>query len=244
MLFTMKNRSGFLFLFVLLGTLGKQLHAEKIYSTAELFDSPFASQAVAWLERGAEVWPDGESGNKSRIKVYIKVWVKRKDMTRGTTKPNAVLHDINGKVVGGAYLPLETTHDTSSSFSTHCLIFRGYIFKDRVDPKSIPETELAKILDPKKSKVDTSDMNPFLRSFSFKTVQDTLGFVMYEMKGKEGPRMSLVFKDGRLVAVVPTTTITLKHFVAELKQPSLHIVYFEKLKEDDENLITEVFTSR
>lgn len=234
-------RNFFLTLTLLLYTLAG---AEKVISTAEIFDTPYASQPLAWLDRGAEVWIEGESDNKSRVKIYTKVWVKRKDMTRSQAKANAVLHDIDGKVVGGIYLPQSTMHDTTSSFSTHVLIFRGYIFKDRIDPKSIPETELAKILDPKKSKVDTGDMKTFIKNFNFKQTHDSLGFVVYEMKGKIGPRMHLAFKDNRLVVVVPTTAITLKHYEAELRQPSLHVIYLEKLKPEEEELITEIFGSR
>ena len=232
-----------LLLFFVLAFL-KGLRAEKVNSTAEIFDTPYASQAVAWLDRGAEVWIDGESSNKSRVKVYVKVWVKRKDMTRSTAKANAVLHDRKGNVVGGIYLPQSTIHDTTSSFSTHVLIFRGYIFKDRIDPKSIPEAELIKLLDPKKSKVDTAVMNPFLKQFDFKLAQDTADFRFYEMQGKEGIRMGLAFKGARLVAIIPTQPIQLKFFEAELKQPSLHVIYLEKLKPEEEILFTELFSPR
>ncbi|MHB1277662.1 MAG: hypothetical protein ACYC1Q_04625 [Bacteroidia bacterium] len=220
------------------------VHAEKVLSTAEIFDTPYASQPLAWLERGAEVWIEGNSDNKARIKIYTKVWVKRKDMTRSQAKANAVLHDINGNVVGGIYLPQQTLHDTTSSFSSHALIFRGYILKDRIDPKSVPETELVKILNPKKSKVDTADMNVFIKRFDFKQITDTAGLVVYAMKGKEGPRMQLVFKDSRLVVVVPTADLTLKYFEAELSQASLRVIYLEKLKPEEEELIVEFFGSR
>ncbi|MBI1222273.1 MAG: hypothetical protein GC180_06675 [Bacteroidetes bacterium] len=218
--------------------------AEKIKSTAEIFETPYASQAVAWLDRGAEVWVDGTSSNSSRIKVYVKVWVKRKDMTRSTAKPNAVLHDRNGNVVGGTYLAQATVYDTTSSFSTHCLIFRGYIFKDRIDPKSIPELELAKLLDPIKSKADTSVMNPFLKYFNFEEKMDTAGFTFYQMEGKDGPRMSLVFQSDQLVAVVPTHSMKLKYFEAELHQSDLHVIYLRKLSPQEEELFTEVFSPR
>lgn len=230
-----------LILSLLLFTLSR---AEKILSTAEIFDTPYASQPLAWLERGAEVWIEGPSDNKARIKIYTKVWVKRKDMTRSQAKANAVLHDINGKVIGGIYLPQQTMHDTTSSFSSHALIFRGYILKDRIDPKSIPETELAKILNPKKSKVDTADMNIFIKHFDFQQITDTAGLVVYQMKGKDGARMHLVFKDSRLVVVVPTVDLSLKYFEAELQQASLHVVYLEKLKPEEEELIVAFFGER
>jgi|GEM_PF-2449464 len=239
----MKQKSLLSLLFLLL-SFGLQLRAERIKSTAEIFDSPYASQPVAWLDRGAEVWIEETSDNKSRIKIYTKVWVKRKDMTRSTAKANAVLHDIDGNVIGGIYLPQSTIHDTSSSFSSHVLIFRGYIFKDRIDPKSIPEPELIKILDPKKSKVDTSDMNAFIKSFKFKQTQDTLGFAIYEMKGKDGPRMSLAFRDNRLVAVIPTNGFKPQYFEAELHQASLHVVYLEKLNPEEETLFVDLFNPR
>lgn len=233
-------------IFLLLSILfiGFAAQAEKVVSTAEIFETPYASQAVAWLDRGAEVWIEGESSNKSRVKVYVKVWVKRKDMTRSTAKANAVLHDRKGNVVGGIYLPQNTMHDTTSSFSTHALIFRGYIFKDRIDPKSIPETELTKLLNPVKSKADTSIMNPFLKKFDFEQKMDTAGFMLYEMDGKNGPRMGLVFKEDRLVAVIPTEKLSLKFFEGELKQPGLHVIYLEKLKPEEEIMFTEVFSPR
>ncbi len=234
----------FLFLFLLVAGFALGVQAERINSTAEIFDTPYASQPVAWLDRGAEVWIDGTSSNKSRIKIYTKVWVKRKDMTRSTAKANAVLHDIDGNVIGGIYLPQSTIHDTTSSFSTHVLIFRGYIFKDRIDPKSIPEPELIKILDPKKSKVDTSDMNGFIKSFKFRQTQDTLGFTFHEMAGKDGPRMGLAFKENRLVAVIPTNGFKPKYFEAELHQASLHVVYLEKLSPEEETLFVDLFSPR
>lgn len=234
----------FLLLFLLLAGFDFQVKAERVKSTAEIFDTPYASQPVAWLDRGAEVWIDGISDNNSRIKIYTKVWVKRKDMTRSTAKANAVLHDIDGNVIGGIYLPQSTIHDTSSPFSSHVLIFRGYIFKDRIDAKSIPEPELIKILDPKKSKVDTSDMNAFIKNFRFKQTQDTLGFAIYEMSGKDGPRMGLAFRDNRLVAVIPTNGFKPKFFEAELHQASLHVVYLEKLSPEEESLFVDLFNPR
>lgn len=232
------------FLLVLSLLLFTFVRAEKVLSTAEIFETPYASQPLAWLERGAEVWIEGNSDNKARIKIYTKVWVKRKDMTRSQAKANAVLHDVDGKVVGGIYLPQQTMHDTTSSFSTHALIFRGYILKDRIDPKSIPETELVKILNLKKSKVDTADMNTYIKQFNFVQITDTAGLIVYKMKGKDGPRMHLVFKDSRLVVVVPTEAVSLKHFEAELRQASLHVIYLEKLKPEEEELIVEFFGSR
>lgn len=231
-------------LFVGLFLLFTPAKAEKVLSTAEIFDTPYASQPLAWLDRGAEIWVEGQSDNKARVKIYTKVWVKRKDMSRSTAKANATLHDIDGNPVGGVYLPQLTFHDTTSSFSSHILIFRGYIYKDRIDPKSIPESELAKILDPKKSKVDTSDMNGFIRYFNFKPTLDTLGFTLYEMQGKLGPRMSLAFKGIQLVAIIPTEKLSLRYFDAELNQPSLHVVYLEKLKREEEEYFADFFSPR
>lgn len=237
----MRKNLSFVFIFFFITT---QIRAEKTLSTAEIFETPFATQALAWLDRGAEIWIEGESENKSRVKIYAKVWVKRKDMTRSVAKTQAVLHDQKGNPIGGIYKELQTVHDTTSSFSTHVLIFRGYIFKDRVDPKSIPETELPKILDPLKSKADTSHLNEFLKRFDFKLTQDTGSFTLYEMYGKDAPRMGLIFDGPRLVAIIPTKKITLKHFEAELKQASLHIIYLHKLKPEDEQFLTNSFSPR
>lgn len=218
--------------------------AEKLISLSDIYETPFTSQAVAWLERGAEVWL-AEDQDERRIKIYTKLWVKRKDMNRGgIAKPGAALYNSDGQKVGGIYKELNTIYDTTSSFSSYALIFRGYIGKDRIDPKSIPETELAKILDPKKSKVDTSDMNPFLAYFSFRQVQDTMGFVMYEMRGQDGPRMSLAFRDNRLVAVIPTQGLRLKFYEAELSQAELRVIYLEKLLPDEEELFATFFAER
>ena len=234
----MKYTSGLFFLALLLPFCAL---AERVTSTAEIFETEYGHQAVGWLDRGAEVWLEEEPGKGSRVRVYVKAWVKRKDMSRSTAKPNAILHDRDGNPIGGIYVERPTSHDGSSSFSTHVIILRGYIFKDRIDPKSNPEKELLKILDAKKSKVDSADIAPYLASFKYRPVLDTLGFQFFQLDGKDGPRIRLAFKENRLVAILPENNLKPRYFEAELRQGKLHVIYLDKLSSEEETFFGEYF---
>jgi hypothetical protein len=211
--------------------------AERVNAVAEVYESESSSsQAIAYLEKGAELWIEEDKGGK-RVAVYIKAWVHRKEVKRGVAEANAQLYDGNGKAIGRLYKSRGAAYDTTSGFSRYSLVLKGYIFKDRIDPASIVEKELEKLLDAKKGKITREEMEPFFKKFVFQAGGDTLDFSFFYFYEKENIRMSLVFKKERLIAVVPEKEILFRHYLAEQKQSGYRIIYFEKLPPDEESFL-------
>lgn len=232
------------FILSILSLLPLFLHAERVASVAEFYETEFTNQGIAWLDRGAEIWIEEDKTNSKRLKVYAKVWVNRKEIKRGTADKNAALYTKDGKVIGGLYIPLHTKFDSTGGFSKYCLELRGYIFRDRVDQNSIIEKELIKILTPKKGKVTKTDLAGFLKKFELSPGRDTLEFSMLEYYEKDEPRLTLVFRGEDLVALIPVKTFDYKNYVAELKQDKLRIIYLHKLNPAEEAFFADFFSPR
>ena len=227
---------------VLLFTLTLQVQAEKIRTECDLYAETSSYAITAVLHSGCPLFLN-ETPDDRITKVYLKLWVRERDIRHGKTKIGAVLYDDSLHRAA----TIKTEHfviESEGGPTKYYIPLKGYIYSDRIDPRSYPELVLAELLDDRKGIVDSFTLADYLSQFPFEEKLDTNGFRLLFLKEQGETRLSLAFKENRLVAVIPKRKMELIFYEARLNQQGLKIFYFENLSDEDEEFFVNYFAPR
>lgn len=217
--------------------------AETILSEADVMLNKQTYDVCANLYAGTKIFVDEELADR-KVKIFLKVYAKAKDRKYGKLQSGSTIYNQEGKAIGKVLIPFNLLENPDSTGLPYFIYLRAYIFSDRIDPKSIPEKELTQLIQKHEGKLDSSQLNPFLGTFGFQLLEDTLGFKLLRMEEHNQTRMTLVFKDWRLVAVVPERKMEIGFFEYKLSQEHVDIYYYERLKEEEEEWMIHFFGMR
>ncbi len=230
-------------LLFLLGLLSLNATAERLLSEVEVFSSAVNGKVEMTLYGNTEVFLDEVP--KDRIcRIHCKAFVKAQDRVRGKTEKGTPLYDESGKLIGKAEKATYLLENPDSNGIPYFFYLRGYVYSDRIDTKTIPELVLAQKLKEHKGRIDSSALAPFLAKFNFTYAADTMGFHLFEMQEEDYLRLSLIFQNKQLVAIVPTRDLELSTFTTKLETPDALIYYLEELREEEEAWLVGYFRVR
>ncbi|TNE81179.1 MAG: hypothetical protein EP332_04765 [Bacteroidetes bacterium] len=230
-------------LLFLIGLFSLNASAERLLSEVEVFSSAVNGKIELTLYGQTEVYLDEVP--KDRIcGIHRKAYVKAKDRKRGKTEQGTALYDESGKLIGKAEKAIFLLDNPDTTGIPFFFYVRGYIYSDRIDVNSIPEKVLAMDLKEHKGQMDSAQLAGFLAKFSFEHTADTMGFHLFQMEEEENVRLSLIFQNKQLVAIVPTRTLELSTFTTKLETPGALIYYLEELREEEEAWLVGYFKVR
>lgn len=230
-------------LLLLLGLLSLNASAERLLSEVEVFSSAVNGKVEMTLYGNTEVFLDEVP--KDRIcRIHCKAFVKAQDRVRGKTEKGTKLYNEAGNLIGKAETVTYLLENPDTTGIPYFFYLRGYVYSDRIDTRTIPEKVLAQELKEHKGRLDSSLLAGFLAKFYFSHAADTMGFHLYEMVEQEHVRLSLIFQNKQLVAIVPTRTLELSTFTTKLETPEALIYYLEELREEEEAWLVGYFKVR
>lgn len=220
----------------------EQLFAERLRASCELYAFGFGTEATAWLSVGAEVWPNGEPSG-GRLPVKARCWVNRKYIRKNKAQAQAQLTQTGLNNAGTLYSELWVKSDTAGGETYYYVDLSGYIPADRIEPSSVIEQALSKLLKQEAGRLNKENMQDFLVYFGL-TEADSSGplFRMLEYRESGNARLRFIFLENDLIAIMPKREVIYSDFIAEVSHRGLKLIYLKKLKAEEERLLSEWLT--
>lgn len=230
---------------ILMLLVGKnELIAERLRASCELYAFGYGTETVAWLSEGAEIWPNGEAAG-GRLPVKIRCWVNRKYIRKNRAQPQAQLSQNVLSHAATLYAEHSVRSDTLRGETFYYVDLFGFIPADRVDPHSVIELALSKLLIQEGGRLNAENMLGFMDYFGLSLADSGQHqFQMVEYLENKQPRLRLIFIGIDLVAIVPDRKMSYTDFIAEVNHSGRKLIYLKKLKAEEERLLSEWLTKR
>lgn len=223
--------------------------AETLLAGAELCPQPKCVSGPVYVEKGCEVTVAEVPGLPEWVKITFvakipDTFFDREDLV---LKKGAILRDRQNRVTGKAYdnMQVSLLHTWDSVGANEVSIrITGYVQQSRIDPASVIEKEVARIVDAHEGRVAFFFLDSLLNTYAFTKAIDTAGYASYRLLENNELRLLLIFRHGQLAAVVPQRSFHIRYFTTILQQQGLSVYYTRKLKQNEEEFIGRELLTR
>jgi hypothetical protein len=183
--------------------------------------------------------------------ILLRVWIKKEnvyDDQQILTK--AKLYNENGKVIGVVLQDFTPFKFIAEIDTAYIFDLSGIISQACINPSSVPETDLNKILSVAKQNAKIDTFFTHLVQFRYEeqdTDQKYQSFIIYEpnfILQKKEPRILIVFYKKELIAIFYTRNVIAKLYDSIEMGKEYKLIYNSKFTEHTKSEMIQIFKKR
>jgi len=196
-------------------------------------------------------WFDCKPIDANFQQILLRVWVK-KDHVYDDQQilAKAKLYNENGKIIGVALQDFTPYKFIEEIDTAYVFDLSGIISQACINPSSVPETDLNKILALAKQNAQLDTFINYLQKFKYE-VQDTgqkyQSYIIYEpnfILQKKEPRILIVFYKNELIAIFYTRNVVAKLYDSIEMGKEYKLIYNSKFTENTKSEMIQIFKKR
>lgn len=212
-------------------------------TNSDFFAESKGHEATGYINTGVEIFTAEETENK-RIHIRLRVEFNASDLKGNKAKAGSVFYTSAGNPAGKLYNEIETRLMEKGKSGRISVLLQAYTWSDRIDPLSVVEYVAEEMIKNNLGQWDASLSDSLISLFPFEQVNDTNGYSMWHYNQDNQRRMSIAIRNKKILAVIPTRKFEPAFFEARLRQSNLTVIYFEKLKPEEEDFFASYFSPR